>query len=195
MNEHTVEFYIVPEFRKILEQKQELVIPLFPWFSRETSNISLAIHNDYSFKTVALYPRRPKLSEVNSETVYMKLNSDIIIAAKNNIRHGIPTFAGIPYARDWIELSGSPMWYWFDLGLLNNNDYIVEIDTDTVWANNSNIIPVKADYIYKGIDVSARTLNLTDFIYNLLKLKELGSAGRWFFSYHYKPVFFLMPVK
>ena len=67
IGEHTAEFVIVPVLNQLLSKVYDSVTPIYPWISREGSNISLELHSRDKFKVVGLYPRRPKLYSGNSE--------------------------------------------------------------------------------------------------------------------------------
>lgn len=54
---HTVKYVLVPKLTIILKQKFEVVISIFPWTSREGSNLSKTIHRQDKFKIVGFYPR------------------------------------------------------------------------------------------------------------------------------------------
>jgi len=197
LSEHTVEYCLVPEFKALLEKEYEIVIPLFPWISREGGKLSKTIHGSLKFYVIAMYPRRPKFEVPGSDTIVVKINNQLITAAMKGKKLGIPIIAGIPFARDFIELSSRPKCYWIKLTKFELRDNFVEINKTTDYVpkvgfeNDRNLF----NYIKKNL----RLKSFEEIINNISEIMRSEEDNRYFqrylFSPGYKPVYFLIPSK
>lgn len=193
--EHSVEYYLVPEFKALLEEEYESVIPLFPWLTREGGKLSREIHKLPFFNVVAMYSRRPKFEKPGSDIVIVKINNELMRAAEQGKMLGIPIIAGIPFARDFFELSKHPKCYWIKLTDYSIADYHLEINKSM-------------DYIPKcGFDNDGELINyikgimrpksfseiLTDVRKVMSARKEDSHFKRFLFASGYRPVYFLIP--
>lgn len=200
ISEHTVEYYLVPALKSILLKRYQTVIPMFPWFSREGSNISLEIHSDTKFKLVGLYPRRPKLVSRNQSTIKVKFNLQISIAAKKGYSLGIPMLAGVPFARNFLELGNSDNYFWFKLGIYENNDYEIDINNKgSLLENNSLAEMVIKDQedLLSFVDGNTEVMRWNDAIEAMKQIKSHSEGAEYnrhfFFANAYKPVYFVLP--
>jgi hypothetical protein len=197
VSEHSVEYCLVPEFKALLEQEFEIAIPLFPWMSREGGKLSREIHGSVNFNVVAMFPRRPKFSVPGSDVLLAKINIQIIAAAKQGKKLGIPMVAGIPFARDFFELASRPKCYWLKLADYELNDNFVEINKATDYVPESGFANDRelANYI-KNISLPK---SFEEIINNIREIKrsgeDYGYLQLFFFSIDYKPVYFLIPIK
>ena len=123
--EHTAEYVLVPRLTDILKQKFKVVIPIFPWLTREGSNLSKAIHRQDEFKIVGLYPRRPKVNRTNCK-ILIKINNDLILGAREASRINIPMITGCPLARNLRELDEHTMCVWIKLTEKTRSYYKIE---------------------------------------------------------------------
>lgn len=122
IGEHTAEFVLVPILKRILQKEFEFVTPIFPWMTREGSNISKSLHQNDKFKILGLYPRRPKIALLDKENIYLKINEQIILGARSGLTLGIPIIAGCPLAKDFWELGKIPDCLWIRLNFeINKN--------------------------------------------------------------------------
>ena len=105
INEHSVEFSLVPYLKKELEKKYNFVLPLFPWLNRETGKLSQYVHRNDTFKVLVMFPRRPKLEQEDGKIVYVTINEDLLSFKEFAKDYGVPVIAGCPIAANFWELS------------------------------------------------------------------------------------------
>jgi hypothetical protein len=78
-----------------------------------------------------------KLKIIFCLSLVLKINIQIIAAAKQGKKPGIPMVAGIPFARDFFELASHPKCYWLKLSDYELNDNFVEINKATDYVPES----------------------------------------------------------
>ena len=55
ISEHTADYILIPSLINILRQEFKVVVPIFPWISREGNRFSRNIHQQDKFKVVAVF--------------------------------------------------------------------------------------------------------------------------------------------
>jgi hypothetical protein len=194
ISERTAEYVLVPKLIKILKKKYSNVIPIFPWATREGSNLSKQIHEDDKFYIVGMFPRRPKLDSANDPNIIIKINHQIIVEAKRSLQLGIPMIAGCPLVKNFWELGSSPNCVWIKLEQASEDD--AEIDARNIksfipgWIFPNEVTLIKYFYDYSLLT------NLQNAIQAFKKIK-LTSKEAYNFHYfwmgsRYKPVYFLL---
>lgn len=194
IGEHTAEFVLVPILKRILQKEFEFVTPIFPWMTREGSNISALIHKDDKFKIVGLYPRRPKIHLQTKNTIFVKLNSEIICGAKFGKENGLPIIAGCPLSQNLWELGQTPKCMWIKLDF--EQPITKELEIDLTKNNSVNRELYKMVFrneteIYNYIDKIAKTFDFCTAIEAFRNIKMIGAYGIAFMG-GYKPVYFLI---
>jgi len=132
ISEHTVEFFVVINICRLLHKHFNYVVPVFPWISREGSNISKEIHISDTFKVLGVYPRRPKLKTPNAD-IDVKI-STIFHGAEFGNGKGIPIIAACPITTNlWdLDSSSESVFFKFDKNAINKFDGgLGEFDTGT----------------------------------------------------------------
>lgn len=187
INEHTAEYYLVPQLNAALSQYFAPVIPFYYWRTREGGLLSRRGY--LKARVVAVYARRPKLDK-KFGLIHMKINQPLFDHAHALTDKGIPVFAGIPIAKSIDELSMDMRCRWFHL----SRGWECEI-------------PLNEDQLPKTVGVTE--LNLKEFpdavarsakelswneIHEHLKYQSPEAYYRSFFRLQYKPVYFLLPV-
>ncbi len=196
--EHTAEYVLVPALKRILQKEYEFVTPIFPWISREGSNISKKIHKNEKFRILGLYPRRPKLSNARSAEILVNVNYDIKVGAESALEHGIPVVAGCPLASDLWELGKEPDCMWINLCESTSESYRVEMDAGRVkssYLQRDHIFDTDEGLINHTID-NCNLLSLPEALEAFkdikMKSKRLEFFSPMAFMGGYKPAYFLM---
>jgi hypothetical protein len=200
IGEHTAEFALVPEFKLILHQKYKYVTPIFPWMSREGSNISVYIHKDDKFKIVGLYPRRPKINPQLKNTIFVKINSKIIYGAKYGKEIGLPIIAGCPLAQNLMQLGQTPKCLWINLDIKQavTKELRINFCKNRNICNELDKIVFKTEEkIHKYISETVKTFDIgraLEAFRNIKSVSTEGMIGAYGLSYMggYKPVYFLL---
>lgn len=200
IGEHTAEFALVPTLKLILQKRYKYVTPIYPWMTREGSNISALIHKDDKFKTVGLYPRRPKIHPQTKNTIFVKLNSEIICGAKFGKENGLPIIAGCPLSQNLWELGQTPECMWIKLDFEQPVTKELEIDLAKNCSVNRELYKMvfwNETKIHDYIDKIAKTFDLCTAIeaFRNIKMESsrsmIGAYGLALMG-GYKPVYFLL---
>ena len=199
ISEHTAEYILVPRLTNILKQKFKVVIPIFPWMTREGSNISKSLHQNDKFKILGLYPRRPKIALLDKENIYLKINEQIILGTRSGLTLGIPIIAGCPLARDFWELSKTPNCLWFRLNFKSNKNKEFQIkQTESLYLDMdlSKMVFQKENEILKYIIKNANLFDVDAAIEAFRKIKMDSMNLEYYSSFAfwggYKPIYFLL---
>lgn len=197
--ERTAEYALIPELAKNLRSNFKFVTPIYPWISREGSNISLEVHTQQSFKVLGLYARRPKFLTADDTTTRVKFNDKIIRAAHLSLELGIPMIAGCPLARNFLELGTCKNFLWADLSKFTREEFEITIEIDEkqeIKDTYKNLLIQNQDEIFKLIESKSRNIGVKDLI-QTIKSVEANSRGygkqySMAFMGGYKPVYFLL---
>ncbi len=176
--EHTAEFLLVPALKGILRDHFRSVVPIFPWFNRELSGRSQAIHANATFHVISLFARRPKLSEDGG--VGVTINPELVAYKDIASSHGTTAIAGCPVAANFEELSDcSLLW--------------LEIDETYPYFAVVESIPKRLHLRDWEIASLARcgTLHSMDSFSDFLREVRIALPGS-FLGPRYKPVQFLL---
>lgn len=178
ISEHTAEFVLVPMMKSLLEKHYPTVLPIYPWLSREFSNRAKGTHGFSGFHILALFPRRPKLS--NSDNVYVTINSELSAYKEIALKYGITVIAGCPLATNLWELASCNECAWLDVEV--TNDYLEEVTS----LNNRRITDREILRDVSQSEIHSME-SLEEFIRNTRYTLPAG-----FFGTRYKPVYFLI---
>lgn len=194
INERTAEYVLVPRLIKILKKKFSDVIPIFPWATREGSNLSKKIHENDKLHIVGMFPRRPKLNSADTPNIIIKINHQIMIDAKKGLQLGIPLIAGCPLIKNFWELGGSPTCVWIKLEQEYEDD--MEIDASNIrsfipkWIFQNDATLLKYLCNYSILTNLPNAINAFKEI-KLTSREEYNTRYFWMGS-RYKPVYFLL---
>lgn len=128
ISEYTASFFLVERLRSALKSHYKHIIPVFPWATREGSSMSNYLNKDQTFKIVGIYPRRPKFSRQETDKVVFKINEYLGYSADLLTKEGIPTFAGLPLARNILELGMNSSYLWLELDQKNKEHIQITLD-------------------------------------------------------------------
>ncbi|PNH93079.1 hypothetical protein [Vibrio diazotrophicus] len=177
ISEHTAEYVLVPAMKAILEQKFSVVLPIFPWLTREFSNLAKSTHGLSSFRVLAMFPRRPK---VFNEDIFVTVNSELSAFNKLAVKHGITAIAGCPSARNLRELASCRECVWLHID--QYYEYVENVNKlGRIRLSDKNIIEA--------------VLNSTDHTMDSLEMFIRHTRDTLpvnFFGARYKPVYFLV---
>ncbi|WHI45397.1 hypothetical protein [Microbulbifer sp. VAAF005] len=177
ISEHSAEFVLVPRMKALLEKRFSTVVPIFPWLSREFGNRAKNTHGFLGFHVLALFPRRPKVSDDNE--VLVTINGELSVYKAIGAEHGITVLAGCPKATNLWELASCDECAWIDID--GYYDYLENIDClDSKLLTDDEVIE----------SVSRGEVHTMDSLENFIReTRYVLPAG--FFGMRYKPVYFL----
>ncbi|ADQ79155.1 hypothetical protein Palpr_1005 [Paludibacter propionicigenes WB4] len=196
IGEYTIGLSIAPYMKNILKEKFKYVTPIFPWMTREGSNISKYLHKNDQFKILEIYPRRPKLT-TKSNDIEFKINAQIIAGASSGLKLGIPIIACCPLVKNFWELSDNPEFIWVKLKLEKDEDMSIGIkenesfnpkSASIYFVNNSEIL----DYIESNSKLFSIEKALLAFREINMESSHLDFYPRLGFGGIYKPIYFLL---
>jgi hypothetical protein len=197
--EHTTEYILVPIMKEILHKRFDIVTPIYPWVSREGSNISKELHQNDKLRVVGLYPRRPKLISAGSSQIIIKINEQILLGAQTGIKLGIPVIAGCPLAKNFWELGDKPncVWIKLDQGYTENFNLLFGSPPYSTYKNEtSRIIFANDQDLLNYLIKKSKSMDINSVISSFREIIR-ESAGAGYYSYFkfmglYKPVYFLL---
>ncbi|RZI80736.1 MAG: hypothetical protein EOP38_21595 [Rubrivivax sp.] len=200
-NERTAEYALVPALQAHLQAGFQFAVPIFYWKTREGNSIAERVHHDEPVKVLAMFARRPKLSD-DSGVVHGKINHDLLNYAQRAGRMGIPTIAGFPAVASLFDLHLEAPLHWFFLGGLPEMDieFMVDLQAKPSYAQgiDSGLQPIHLAEITELVK-KAPAFSWQDAMARLAELRVERSHGyplrfNWFGS-QYKPVYFLVSPK
>ena len=197
--EHTAEYILVPELKKILHKRFDVVTPIYHWASREGSNISKELHRHDKFKVVGLYPRCPKLVSAATLKITVKINKQILIGAQSGMRLGIPIIAGCPSVRNFWELGNNPNCVWIKLDQGSTETFELEfehIQSSNYMNQTSKSTFSNEEDLLTYLSEKSELLNFTQAISYFRKIKMDGEGTGFNYPFRfiggYKPVYLLI---
>ena len=178
ISEHSAEFVLVPSMKALLAKKFSIVVPIFPWLSREFGNQAKRTHGFSEFYVLALFPRRPKISDEGD--VLVTINSELSAYKEIALKWGITALAGCPNATILRALATCDECAWID------------IDSSYDYLENINCLQGKR---LTNEEVIASVLR--GEVHTMESLEEFIRETRYvlpagFFGMRYKPVYFLV---
>lgn len=120
ISEHTCEYYLLSELVPFLSQYFEKVIPFYYWGTREGSS-SLNRYKSSESRLLVIYPRRPKIIDIESQVSFLKFNEFIFPTIQYYKENQTAIIAGSPKAFSLFELNWKePTCYWFEFLATSN---------------------------------------------------------------------------
>ncbi|QYJ85585.1 hypothetical protein K0I73_15540 [Shewanella mesophila] len=178
ISEHSAEFVLVPIMKALLEERFSIVVPIFPWLSREFGNQAKSSHGFSGFHVLALFPRRPKVSDEGD--VLVTINGELSVYKEIALKHGITVLAGCPNATNLRELATCDECAWIDID--GYYDYL----------ENINCLGGK-----RLTDKDVIACVSRGEVHTMESLEEFIRETRYvlpagFFGMRYKPIYFLV---
>jgi hypothetical protein len=196
MSEHTVEFYLVPRFRALLNTRYSRVLPFFYWKTREGGVLSHRDDFPALVTACAMFPRRPK---VHGEQIEMTVNEEVNLMSEHLREAGIPTFLGFPRVNSLSEFATDFECLWFSPNSKEIRYTYHEIPPGKGTTEHSALFGLfkNEKTIHEYIDANAKQQtwgNLLDVLFDVHSKisQEDIITSRFRFGPPYKPVYFLM---
>jgi hypothetical protein len=195
ISEHTAEFVLVPQLTKILRQKFEVVVPIFPWLNREGNTFARSIHKQDKFHIVGLYSKRPKLNE-ESDKFVIKINHEFIAGASQASKVNIPMIVGCPLIKKLWDLNENTNCIWIKLTETTKDFYYIEcedkLSNKLNFLQNTEIFN-KNDDLLNFVVKNSKKVDYENFIYDIRNIR--ANSPVFFMGFGiYKPVYFLLKV-
>lgn len=197
ISEHTAEYILIPKLTQILKQKFELVVPIFPWMTREGNNFSKSIHCRDSFKIVGFYPRRPKIKQTEYK-ILIKINSEFIDGAKEALKINIPMLAGCPLIKNFWELNEETQCIWIKLNEETKSLYELEYEREkpNEFMILDNVCVLENDEdILNFVSTVCDTHNFESLVQAIETIRRHSSTVYFMGFGSYKPIYFLLKDK
>jgi hypothetical protein len=196
ISEHTVEFYLVPRFRALLNTSYSHVLPFFYWKTREGGILSRSNEFPAPVTACAMFPRRPK---VYGERIEMTVNEEVYLMSEHLQQAGISTFLGFPRVNSISDLVTDFECLWFSPNQTNGHHIRREIACGNGTAEDSTLAgPFKDgkeihEYI-KSSSTQQTWGKLLDILYDVHSKISQEDIIRYRFRFGppYKPVYFLV---
>jgi hypothetical protein len=187
ISEHTAELSVIPYLKEKLEVHFDYVVPVFPWLTRETGNISKHLHQNDQFKVLAVFPRRPKIKHDERGKVFATINPELLQFKEFAEEYGVASIAGCPVSDSFWKLASNKRPVFLKINQSTTGEYLYPLKP--VHQNNSHDrLPVSA--IVKMV----RKSNL----FNVEEFQDFLYEGRhvmphtFFWGARYKPTYFLV---
>jgi hypothetical protein len=187
INEHSVELSLVPYLKKELEKSYNFVAPLFPWLNRETSNISKNIHPNDTFKILIIFPRRPKITQDNSNNIFVTINEELLLFKDFANNNNVPVIAGCPIAVNFWELSQCNKYAWIEINKESTSIYLNQISGN----HNNNLAKTISTASVVQMAEKSKLFNINSFQEFLENSKNIMPSV-FLFGPKYKPTYFLI---
>lgn len=193
MSEHTAEFSVVPRIRAALLSEYDYVVPLHFWLTREGANLAQRLHGHEQFRSIAVFPRRPKMSAPSDWLTIMTINDSVLETASNLKKLGVPSIAACPMVRSLWELGESALCAFVDLTESTPAEYTFDHDqgrltpSSHVLGSDNELRKLVASAAWQDLDSLKDAVRVT----RSKDGEDMAYGPRWF-SRGYKPVFLLI---
>lgn len=97
MNERSISYRMVSTLLEILQQDFQKVVPIWYWKTREGNKKGSQAFLGEDVKTLAFFPRRPKVKKVRDDVIEIKINYSVFLRSFVLNMNGIPAIAGFPW--------------------------------------------------------------------------------------------------
>ncbi|EKO3802405.1 hypothetical protein NTE28_004937 [Vibrio harveyi] len=183
-SERTVEYMLVPRLVNILENHFDTVIPLFSYATREFTKLSKNLHSKDNFQVIALFPRRPKISDTGEAGISFFYGLDEFQIITESF--GVPVVTGSINASNLWELSKHENFVWFNMSQFVEEAYITPI---------SSIHRNTPEAVYSENALVELAKNSRSVTFN--ELVDIAKQGRMKLGHHrygprYRPVYILL---
>lgn len=187
ISEHSAEYYLVPALKNILQEQYSHIAPVFPWISREFSNISKYLHKEDRFHVLVMFPRRPKINPPDDCEVYITINEELDTFNKAGKEKGVPVIAGCPRAVNIWDLSNCNNYAWVNLSKINYYEYLNPVSS----LKKNGFLLEKEDIL--SLVRNSAIFNLETFEDFFRYAKETQHYRMY--GSQYKPVYFLIKTR
>ena len=188
-----MEFSVVPRIRAALLPKYDYVVPLRFWLTREGANLAQRLHGHEQFRSIAVFPRRPKMYGPSDRLTIMTINKSVLEIASNLKQLGVPSIAACPFVRSWWELGESAPFAFVDLSESTGAEYAFDHEqgrltpSSNVLGSDNELQEFVASAACQDLDSLKDAVRVT----RSKTAEDMAYGPRWF-SRGYRPVFLLI---
>jgi hypothetical protein len=115
MNERSISYRMVSTLLEILHQEFQKIIPLWYWKTREGNTKGSQAFPGEKVKTLAFFPRRPKVEKVRDDVIEIKINYSVFLRSSLLNLNGIPAIAGFPWISSIEDFYGNVEYQWLKI--------------------------------------------------------------------------------
>jgi hypothetical protein len=194
LSEHTCEFLMVPRITQYLEQFYPIVIPIYYWGSREGISISRGEMRIKSFRVMAFYPRRPKVTAIDDADIEVKFNQHLFVRTNALIAAGIPVLAGVPLISNIYEARSNCECAWFRINKGGQEEsFAVQLNAVTL-ISGSAVDQIKLTDFESLIDSQCKLLTGEEIVKIIRSFRSDFDSGFYtgIWGDTYKPIYFLI---
>ncbi len=201
MSEHSIEFGLVYQLTEILSDKWN-VTPLYFWRTREGNTWAQKCSHSEEIRTLAVFPRRPKIEYVDEDTIELKVNESVQEEAARLESAGIPTFYGAPLISNLLSynLISEYMWFYVKNYQVDFNDTVLKVSKSSrkiMDGYNFKYIEIIDEHKIREFANKSIQKTLTDIIKTIKQVmdarKNANPFQRFlFYGNVYKPIFLLL---
>lgn len=148
-----------------------------------------------------MFPRRPKVVEVNDRHIFGKINQSLFAFSLRATRFGISTIAGLPLARNLQELGEDRAPIWMKIPAIEMHD--VELRVDTINRHvtfdgdlETDLVVVSEEEIAEKVAYDSTLLTWNNLVQAMDTLRVEHDADRYLlrfgFNRGYQPVYFII---
>jgi len=179
ISEHTAEFVLVPELKRLLEEHFISAVPIFPWLSREFGAQSKKSHGALKFHVLVMFPRRPRISKDGE--IFVTINPELIGFKEIGAEYGIAVIAGCPCATNFLDLASCKDCVW--LNIEGSFSCLLRLESLEIGnrLSESDILRVIREGRSQSIQSLEEFIQATRFV-----------LPQGFFGAKYKPIYFLV---
>lgn len=187
-NEHTIGYFMIPLVLAEFETKFRMVTPVYYMATREGSRQARSAFPSAPFKLMAMYARRPKLSDRHPGRIEMKVNQILFDRSDYLRQEGVPTIIGMPMAENMTAVHEKLNMRWFELQeggveiqLQIPRDAGIEFAAGSIVATDLSVFSENLKF--------SRVFNFWEEASGILRN---GPGFHGFYGYSYKPIYFIL---
>ncbi len=200
MSEHTVEYALVNSIVKHLSPEFPVIVPMYPWLTREGNSLAKECFRDRRVRLVSVYPRRPKVSNPGDTNILVKFNSFILRKSFVARSVGMPVFAGVPLISDLVSYRIDAYCLWFSLygDERDNRDLEVFLSTSEEYTDKVGSLeairgPIEGTAILEDIKANSNEDNWENWLDTIRFMRNQEEEGRSsLYGPTYKPFYLVL---
>lgn len=191
LSEHSCEYLIVHQVLEQLEPHFGNVIPLFYWSSREGGIMARQSMTSSHFRLFVVYPRRPKVSAVGDQEIWVNFNQLLFERAQLLLGFGVPSLAAVPLISDLKYFNRNALCYFWRI---DPDGMQVEVRVSLTGISDAaqGLGVMAAGELAELVINECKALN-GDKVLRVMGEMRLGFGTLWGMMHdQYKPVYFLI---
>jgi hypothetical protein len=196
ISEHSLEYIIVPNICNIISAKYKRIIPIYYWATREGNRMSDALHCNLRVRILSIFPRRPKIENVDSDYIHGKLNKSILRYAEVANSIGIPTIFCMPLVKSFIDISNECECLYLDCLKFNDVDLHFRVNyrdkAFNIESEYKSYLTILDETKILEKMASGTIMNWNDANQNMKQLRHVNEEYSLFWMSQYKPIYFLV---